>query len=331
MGIFRNKAEKRFNWNLAQRFVNDYKLPIPIMGSKIFVYHLNLYEKEFGTLSKWERLWELIDKRFKGNPEAFLNEFYAARERIVTEIPSTEAFEKFNNMDMSAFPVENLKPKHKNVYNEESIGKVFVSIDLSKANFQALNYVDKNILGNCETYDQFIMKYSDLYYIRESKYFRQVIFGKMNPSRHTTVEKHMMCMVHNLIKEEFPNLTTLDVFCSDELVYEVGDTVHAPDLALLTKKVREKLGIKVHAELFTLEGWNLYSGKDGDEHKRCSFYRKHDELKQEYGELMCVPMPYHSIVYKLMHGMKVRKKDRHFNYENIDCIFNDKFTIKPIV
>ena len=46
---------------LAQRFVSDYKLPIPIITEDIFKFHLNKYEEKYKSLTKWNDLLSLID------------------------------------------------------------------------------------------------------------------------------------------------------------------------------------------------------------------------------------------------------------------------------
>lgn len=326
--IFKKKTNFRFNWNLAQRFVNDYRLPIPIMGDKMFEYHLNLYEKEFHALTKWNTLWDMIDHRFEGDPEKFLTEFYKIREKIVTEVPKNEAFQNLNNCDMSVYSTKTLHPRCASLYNETNIGNYFVSIDLTKGNFQALNYVDKEILLNSKTYIDFIRKFTDIYYIEESKYFRQVIFGQMNPKRHITVEKYMMDKIYDLVVDRY-NLTKLIVSNSDELIFEIDTPMlDLPTSSMMEYRIEKELGMKVHVNFFSLSGYNLYSAKE--KHKRCTFYVKHDMEFKEDGELMCVPQPYYAITYKLYNHIPLCKEDFHFNYENIDCIFNDNFYIENI-
>jgi len=328
--MFEKKKKFRFNWNLAQRFVNDYRLPIPIMGERMFKYHLNLYENKFGCKSKWLQLWDLIDQRFGGNPEKFLEEFYRIREQVIQTVSTSEPFIAFNNCDMGVYPKVKLAPRCSSLYNEMNIGKKFVSIDLTKGNFQALNYVDRNILLNSGTYEEFISKFTDLYYIKESKYFRQVIFGKMNPKRHITVEEHLIGKVYNYIIERGVDPSTLVVANSDELIFEITDA--ATEFPVNEVGIALRVGANVHIEEFTLRGYDFYSKKEN--HKRCTFYakeRRYASFKNAKSvELMCVPMPYHSIIFKLYHGIRPKKKDYHFVYENIDCIFNDKFYIKEI-
>lgn len=329
------EKEFYFNWNLAQRFVNDYRLPIPIISPELFQYHLDLYNEEMGSMDKWNKLIDYISNYFIPNKplkdetldtrvNAFLERFYEVREKIVTDIPSKPSFIKFNEMDMSKYQITNLKSKCSSLYNETNIGKTFLSIDLSKANFQALNYVDKSILES-DTYEGFIKKYTDIYYILESKYFRQVIFGQMNPKRHTTVEKYMIRKIHDAFISEFGDKYPLIVANSDELVYEVDGIIN---LSSFNDIVKNEYGMNIHTQIFTLDGYNFFSEREN--HKRCTFYNKRDLENDGKHELMCIPMPYHALIYKMFHGIMLHPLDYHFSYENIDCIFNDTFRIELI-
>ena len=47
---------KGYNFDLAARFVSDYKLPVSIISdANVFEYELNLYEKEYQSLTKMEQ------------------------------------------------------------------------------------------------------------------------------------------------------------------------------------------------------------------------------------------------------------------------------------
>lgn len=60
-----------YNKDLANRFVSDYKLPIQLTDEKYFFYFLDLYEKEFKSLTKYANLCNLIKNRFNNNPNLF--------------------------------------------------------------------------------------------------------------------------------------------------------------------------------------------------------------------------------------------------------------------
>ena len=76
-----------------------------------------------------------------------------------------------------------------NIYNNSNTGKKFISIDLKKANFQALRKFNPEIVMNCG-HTTILLNISMVTNIsKKSKYTRQVIFGKLNPRRTITFEK----------------------------------------------------------------------------------------------------------------------------------------------
>ena len=239
----------RYNEDLANRFVSDYKLPISITNDeKIFIYKLQLYENSFSSLTKWNELWQLIVKRYDGNYHAFLDDYYQIRERIIQESLNNPAYKQFNNMHMSRFNVPKTNISKNNIYNRENDGKFFLSIDLKKANFQALRYVSPEIVKNAETYEDFIGTFTDLDYVKTSKYIRQVVFGKLNPSRHITVEKFLTNKVLDALRNsefyapyfEEKNIVSLS---NDELIIKIDNFEVADPLKDMANYIKENTNI----------------------------------------------------------------------------------------
>lgn len=312
-------TEYRYNRAIAQRFVSEEKLPIPILNDELFKYHLNLYEKKFHAYSKYMELLSVIDEKFNGNDSEFLDYFYKVREEFITKVKETEPYIRFNTTDMSEFAVNQLKNVcYRELYNEECVGKDFISIDLRKANFQALKYFDHdNIYG--DTYEDLVGQFTDLDYIKNSKYFRQVVFGQLNPSRQQTVEKFLTYKVLNYLMLYY-GITADDIVTikSDEIVLFDKDAF-IPSAEF----IKYSTGVVVKIERFTLYGYNFFSNNEN--RKRFTFY-----YKNPLDVLNGIPLHYHAIAHKLFYGFLPSENDYHFNYENIDCRFMDTFRIEKI-
>ena len=315
---------KEYNENLAKRFVSDYKLPIQNFNALSFPYYLDLYEKDFRAKTKWKNLIRLIKERFDSNSELFLAEYYKKRDEIITSILNSSEYQEFNNMDMSVFAVKDkLNIPKTNIYNGANIGKRFLSIDMKKANFQALKYV--GVIKDAETYEDFIHKYTDLDYIANSKYTRQVIFGKLNPKRHITVEKFLINKVAELYMNNF-DFGTIVSMTNDEIVIELSDDAHI-NLINLTEKIKRYAKIDVRCEIFKLYGIQLStnSGK-----KREMMYMKKISLPYMKTDYACIPVTYHAIVYKLLNDLGLNKIDFQFSYEGLQCSFDENFKLEII-
>ena len=176
-------AKFRYDSELAKRFVSDFKL-------------LELYEDEYDSETWWNALWTMIDDAYDGSASKFLKDYYDVRDKIITDTMENPAYKAFTQMDMKQYAFERPKVSKNNVYNGENIGKKFLSVDLSKANFQALRYVNPDIVLGAETYKDFISKFTNLDYVAMSKYSRQVIFGKLNVDRQITVEKYLINKIY---------------------------------------------------------------------------------------------------------------------------------------
>mgnify|MGYP001051641077 CR=1 FL=1 len=331
-----------FNIELANRFISDYKLPIPkFFNIGQFAHYLFLCEKDYKALTKYKNLINLIDERFEGDSDIFLKEYYDKREEIIQTILANTAYQEFNNMDMNCFAIKDA-PKNitsKNIYNCENVNKIFFSIDLKKANFQALKYVNPEIVFNKETYEDFIGMFTDLDYIKESKYTRQVIFGKCNPKRHITVEKFIINEIRKFIGDKlFKNINmNLVSFSNDEIIYECFSHTDLFDEEIISNikciidnlkiDIKNFIGVEVSASMFKLKGYNLYNLINN---KVCkTFFIKEDWLNNKK-EFKCVPEPLFAIIYKLYNKKEILSADRVINYDGLKAELTDDFYIKEI-
>lgn len=315
-----------YNKDLANRFVSDYKLPIPItFVEDYFFYYLNLYEEDYNSMTNYMKLCELINEKYESKPEKFLEDYYNVREDIIQTMLNNEAYKTFNTMDMSCFTIKN-RPQvsSNNVYNCENNGKLFLSIDLKKANFQTLKYINKDIVLNANTYEDFIGKFTDLDYIKQSKYTRQVVFGKLNPKRHITAEKFLINKVYELIDKLY-SYKAVSV-SNDEIVYDVTNIVNSDNRLEIKDTIKNVLGLNVSVEYYCLECYQLLFKKTKSISKTF-FYRK-SLFDHKENKLVSVPLPFYPIVYSLFKGRELTEIDYHFNYEGMDAVINEEFEIK---
>lgn len=324
------------NIELIKRFVKDNDLPIPIIGNgDYFDYFINLYEKDYKSLTKYRNLEFLIEKDFEGKPEYFLGKYYEIRDNIIKTVENSEAYQKFNTMDMSYFAIQNKKNiTSNNIYNETNVGKLFVSFDLKKANFQALKYVNPEIVMNADTYEDFIHNFTKIDCIINSKHIRQIVFGKMNPKRHITVEKYIIDKIYEELVSVYKMENCVSM-SNDELVFYIGDAYMKTDMDVFSEKVRyetirqlikSSLGFELNVEVFELHKLQLSC----DKFQRSPYYYKEYKFAKENepkGKLMCVPMNYFAIVYKLFNHFPLQEEDYHFDYEGLDCRYCEDFKL----
>ena len=325
-----------YNRELAKRFISDYKLQIPLINEKYFFYHLALYQEDYNSLEYYFELLDMIGKKYGGDCNKFLEDYYNVRDKIITTIVESEAYQKFNTMDMNVFTIKD-RPNitSNNIYNNDNIGKFFISIDLKKANFQTLRNIDKDIVFGADTYEEFIGKFTDLDYIKESKYTRQVIWGKCNPKRHITAEKYFIIQIYKKVIEQFPHLSNKCVSLSnDEMIFKVDFLRYNDKLTCFSLKkdiqtIAKEIGFDVHVEFFHLKGYNLVFKESRSIRK--TFFMKDYFCTDGKFKMIGVPLQYHSIAYKLYKGKELSEIDYHFDYEGMDARFCEEFDIEEII
>ena len=303
--------------HLRTRFVSDYNLPIQVIASPYFEDRLELLEEEYGAKTSYDNLLELIDSRFDENSNKFLEYYHQVRDTIITTILNSKAYKEFISNDKF---VKNVKPicSNRNLYTNEQDGCMFISYDMKKANFQTLRYANPAIVHDADTYETFIGIFTDIDYIKHSKYTRQVIFGKLNPKRTMNLEK----WITNEFAKTLNDLSVMkhcELFSlnSDEIIlkwngseeeFEKADIVPS----IIFEDVEYKGSkFKLHARQFKLATSSSI----------LTVYEKEDYLNAHKRILKGVPATYMPQVYKLLGGVEIKPSDLVFYYEHELCQF----------
>ena len=303
--------------SFRRRFVKDYNLPINVVDSPYFEYYMETYD--WFPKKEYEELINDIEIRFGGNVNLWLEEYAEMRDEIITTIENTDAYRDFNTCDMKLWeiPKEMKNFPDMNIYNQSSIGKTFISIDLKKANFQALKWVNPDIVLDSDTYEDLIDSWGyDSEYMRTSKYTRQVIFGKLNPKRTITVEKYIMSKVYDVIINDKMNFigeydAKLVAFKSDELIFEVlveNPVVGSEQLFQYMKQIiKDNVGVDVHIDLFKvgrIETLN-HNNITVDCYIRTNLLTGEEKLKS-------ASQIFYPQLYKIWKGKEINEKDLVF-------------------
>ena len=311
--------EKSFNNKLLrQRFVKDYNLPINIYRNPYFDYYRKLYD--FFPNDVWENLLKKIETEYDGNVELWLNYCAEVRDSAILNTMDTEEYKKFNTCDAKIWDLSSDVPligEH-SVFNEENHGRYFVSIDLKKANFQALKYVG---VLNDETYADFIYRHGGDEYIANSKYLRQVIFGKMNPGRTVKVEKYLMGKIYMLVHEVFEN-NGYEFFSlnSDEIIFRGKETewktFDESKCKHIENCIHDILSIDARVEHYWVERLDIVNNNGN----KADAYVRH--LHNGEPTLKKVSTTFYPQVYKLWKGMKIEPIDLGFFFEDQTATFD---------
>ncbi len=317
---------------LKKRFVSDYNLPIDIFENDIFEYFLDLYEGIYKSRTKWNKLLDVINSKFNGNPQAFIDEYSLVRNNLISAILENEYYKDFNSHEnrllMYDLPKEAHNYPSKNIYNCENDGKIFLSIDLVKANYSALSFYNHLMFDkNKITYDEWVSKFTDLDYIKESKYTRQVVFGKLNPARQIKVEKYIIWNILIAIKQLLDNNNinyTIASLMNDELVI----SIQYADIEKIWHIVHEyehnaMLQIPIKTNIFVL---NLHKFNTINKSEVNVFEKQF--IKGDTGiKLKSVPSYYYAQIYKILNKQELNEYDKLFWFNDQIASFRDNLIL----
>ncbi len=173
-----------------ERFCKDCNIPIRLFQEPYFLDRIELFDKFYGTVEKWNRFVAELQKY--NCEQDYFEEYNRVKDAAINSIKESESYQRFNSEDMNKFAITHKDLPNKDIFKPTNNEKIFISIDMRKANFSSLHSYDKGIFGNADTWEQFISRFTDNEHIINSKYIRQVILGNCNPKRHITYEKYLM-------------------------------------------------------------------------------------------------------------------------------------------
>lgn len=309
---------------LRKRFLKDYDLPIQIVHSPYFEERLELAESNYNAKTKYNNLLTLINERFDGKPSKFLDEYNNVKTNVITTVSNSEAFKDFSSNDK--FLIKDIKPicTSRNLYTNEQDGCLFLSFDMKKANFQTLRYANPAIVFDANTYEEFIGKFTDLDYLKESKYSRQRIFGELNPKRTMGLEQSITTEftkeykarlgIYGFVPFSLKNDEIIFKFEGSEDKFEsfsIDPTIEYDGIIYKVSK------FKLHARQFKLATSSSI----------LTVYEKEEYLDAHRRILKGVPATYYPQVDKLLRGEEIKPSDLKFYYEHEICSFDYPLTL----
>ena len=291
-----------------ERFCKDCNIPIRLFQEPYFTDRLKLFDKFYGTLEKWNIF---IDELQRYNCEQdYFEEYNRVKDAAILSIKNSEAYQKFNEEDMNKYRVTHENLPNKDIFKPSNDGKLFISIDMRKANFSSLYHYDNSMFSGAKTWEEFISKFTENKHIINSKYIRQVILGNCNPKRHITYEKYLMNEVLDvLIKEVGYWFDEIVFFSNDEIVIDMDNYADCIRNRNITKsKLEEYFDFPLNVELFYLHKIN---GTDG-------YYKEIvNDINERSFEFKCLDNYMLPFVIRNFLGEEITDSDKVFYHEGL--------------
>ena len=311
---------------LRHRFVQDSGVPIQVLHSPYFSSRLELFEKEYGALSKYKEYFSYVTEHYGENIQKFLEDYHSLRDRIINEVTNNKAYKDFLEDKTITEEIKSYKPVigEAKLYTQEQVkegNNMFLSLDMKKANFQTLKYINPAIVYDCDTYDDFIRRFTDIEIAIKSKRTREIIFGKLNPNRTMKYEKIIMSIIEKWLIANTNIYSYFDLFSinSDEIIYKLKPQYN---FDAVIKSVSEKLnediiklniGIDVRIEFFKLICHNF---KTHASDKIMNVFVK--EFSDDRKAYKCANEIYFPQTYKLINGLTIDENDLVFYFDKME-------------
>ena len=296
--------------NMAkERFCKDCNIPIRLFKEPYFTDRIILYDKFYGTIEKWNIFVEELQKYHC--EQDYFEEYNRIKDAAIQDIKNSEAFQRFNEEDMNKYSIPNKYESlpGKDIFKPSNDGRFFLSIDMKKANFSALQYYNKDIFNGAETWEEFIGRYTNNSHIVNSKYIRQVILGNCNPRRQITYEKYLMAEILDYIIMAFLPIENVAFFSNDEIVFDITDNNYEfIEDQTLRMFLNDNAAIPLHIETFTLHKIN---GTDG-------YYKEIHGCDREINiDFKCLDNYILPFVLRKFLGEEITDSDKVFYHEGL--------------
>jgi len=308
---------------LRHRFCEDYRVPVQVLTEPYFTERLIILN-EFGYMDSYLKYVKYVQENYK-SVEEFLEAYHTLRNNIIATVSNSKAYKDFLSDEKITKEIKEYVPVigDINLYTQEQVkegSNYFLSFDMKKANFQTLKWINPAIVFDCDTYEDFMRKFTDIEIAINSKKTREIIFGKLNPNRTTKYEKILMGIVEETIRQT-PIIKWFDLFSlnNDEVIYKLKSGLNYKDaISACSKYVSEDsikglTGIDVKMEFFELVCYHFKT--QASDKIMNVFVKRHNTGKNEY---KCANEVYFPQTYKLINGIEVNDNDLAFYYDRTE-------------
>lgn len=305
---------KDVSMDLKKIFVDNNSLPIGLFNEPYFTDRLILFETLTGAYTKWKLfLIELMD--FNDENE-YLEVSSKVKKEVIDYIMNKEAFKELIDIDLNKmYPVSGYKTKYQDVYRPSNTGKKMLSIDLKSANFNALRYLNPQIVDNKNTYREFISGFTNLNSIITSKKIRQVIFGELSKKSGVDLEHIEMYIIQKFVSLVLECFLKEDVKAlnKDEIVVDITayDDDYIDSFLLSVKELSAVMDIQLEFEKYILRELVIIDKRN--KKRQTGYYAK------DFGfgslELKRVPVNHYPMVVRCLLGQTPTESDLTFMKE----------------
>jgi len=217
-----------------KQLIKDFHLPIPVYKEPYFSYFIETLDPLLKTKEKYALLVDAVTKLAKRGKKfkKYTNETF---EKIAHAISSQSIYQQFTK-ENGIYPCDDF-PSETNIYQKrDKFPQLLFSLDIIKANYNCMKFHNKQMVLDTDSWDELVRKFTDIDYFVQAKYFRQIVFGKLNTKRISLIQKYLLNELYKKIKDLVKVKGRVG---TDELFVTTTPETWEQDYALLKKLVGE--------------------------------------------------------------------------------------------
>lgn len=333
------EMDNKINEALIRHFVTKHKTPFGVPeNQEDFEYMLDKFEKSHGTRTKWNNVLDDVAVMYGNNPNKYIDDYGVIRSNIIKAISENKHYKEFvkRAKDNDVWPYDYYRPKQvtaRGIYNQECIGKHYLTLDLVAANFQAMKYANPEIFDGATDFDEYVSRFADVESITGNKQFRQEIFGRLDNTAITKVERFLIAEVWRYIdKYKLGNVVCV---LPDEIIVELStencqfiQDQEIPMAEAIAYDILRECGIEVKVQIVTVHGYKLVA--DGKRVVTTFWSRQDLSTHGRKTKIKGLPQKFGPIVHSLLASQEPTEADRKFNSDECRCKFTSTFTLQKI-
>lgn len=212
-------AQLELSEEARKKLVKDFKLPIPVVEDPHFFHYMALANDTHNTFDLYNLLTSEVRKH--GSEEAFYKYSSDLLHKIESDIKATSAWADFSKEKIVNGLEQGGEWQRNKLYQPDFAGYDYVALDMKSANFQALKFIDKDLVLGFDTYDQLLSQYTDSEYIKINKAFRKALFGLLDSKKQAKIQKYLMFSLYRTLEVLGLDMSNLYGATSDEFIIRI--------------------------------------------------------------------------------------------------------------
>lgn len=307
--------------SLMKIFIRENNLPIVIYEKNYFEEKLDLYDKKKDFDNFLINAINLC-KKLNINILDLQETIFNFKNEVINKIKNNENYKKY--CDLKIENNEFVKTFRKgDIYNENYIDNMYISIDLKNANFVSLSFLKTK---NIQLFDETVKNYKMFLqsvnkdigdFLYNSKVSRQFIFGNLNPKKQNVIQKTIISKIIENLKLDYDRIVSVN---SDEIIIKYKDII---DFDFIKEKIKDynqtmQTMLDYNENILSIEYFKLKKVKELD-----CFVKVYENKEIELKDIKNINKNLVPIFMRYLKNERIVKNDVVFFYEKRKCMFLD--------